>query len=240
MFVSTTSTVPVACAGLEHVICVSLTVTTLDAAAPPTTTWFAPAPDARKPLPVRTSAVPPSVGPLAGASAVSTGGTRYAHAPASAAAPLRFATRTSTLPAAPAGTRHVMRESVTVTTSSAATPPKVTWFAPGASLVNPVPVSVAVVPPLVGPLAGASADSVGVAWKRKPFANASLPFSFSTSSSTVAPAVPAGAVQVSVASSMTATAVAATPPNDTRATPAPLAVKPLPRSVTRVPPLAGP
>ena len=67
-------------------------------------------------------------------------------------------TRTSRAPAAPAGVLAVIDVALATTTLVAAVPPTVT-VAPAAKLV---PVSVTVVPPVVGPDAGDTAVSVGV------------------------------------------------------------------------------
>jgi hypothetical protein len=62
VFVTTTSTVPAACAGVKAVIDVLFTTATLDAAVPPIETL---APD-WNPAPVIVMEVPPAVGPEAG------------------------------------------------------------------------------------------------------------------------------------------------------------------------------
>src|SRR5712692_7147086 len=68
--VTTTSTVPAACAGVVALICVALTTVTPVAAAPPTVT----AAVASKFVPVIVMAVPPGAGPDVGVTALTLGG----------------------------------------------------------------------------------------------------------------------------------------------------------------------
>jgi hypothetical protein len=58
--------------------------------------------------------------------------------------------------------------------------------------------------------------------------------------SLVVPALPGGALQVMLVSETRTTLLASAPEKVTRGVPAPSALKPVPVSVTRVPPAAGP
>ena len=67
--VTTTSTVPNACAGVVAVIEVALTTETPVAAVPPMVTEVAPI----KSVPVMVTTVPPAIGPVGGATLVTVG-----------------------------------------------------------------------------------------------------------------------------------------------------------------------
>ena len=74
--VTTTETVPAACAGVVQVIVVLFTTVTFIAAEPPKVTLLAPINE----VPVKVTFVPPVAGPVAGATLVSVGATRYVKA----------------------------------------------------------------------------------------------------------------------------------------------------------------
>jgi hypothetical protein len=127
-------------AGVVHVSDVSLATTTLVAAAPPKVTTFVPGALSRKPVPVRVTLVPPLSRPLAGRTAVRVGCGWYVYPAGSVDEPLAFETATLTLaPAGPAGTTHVIVESLATTTALAAAPSKVTVLRPGELFWKPAP-----------------------------------------------------------------------------------------------------
>ena len=100
--------------------------------------------------------------------------------------------------------------------------------------VNPVPVIVTAVPPVSGPLAGATEVIAGTASKVKS-PGSEGPAGVVTTTST-APGACAGVVAVIVVSFTTVTPVAGVPPRVTPVVP----VKPVPVMVTAVPPVSGP
>src|SRR5712692_359867 len=122
-----------------------------------------------------------------------------------------------------------------MTNDTAGTLPKETPVA----LLKPVPVSVTVVPPPLVPDDGLTAVTVGPAtalyakWSADPVVD--VPVGVVTVISTV-PAVPAGARAVSALSERTVKSRAAVEPKVTALAP----VKPLPVTVTSVPPAALP
>ena len=148
--------------------------------------------------------------------------------------PLDPVTVMSTVPAAPAGAVAVIDVAVTTVKAVAAVAPNLTVVAP----VNPVPVRVTTVPPVMGPLAGLMLVMVGagvyVNWSAAPVGLVKL-LAPVTVTSTV-PAAPAGAVAVIDVEVTTVNDVAAVAPNLTAVTP----VKSAPVIVTLVPPVTGP
>jgi hypothetical protein len=156
--VTRTLAVPAVPAGVVAVIEVALTTVTPVAAAPPIVTEVAPV----KSVPVIVTEVPPRVDPFAGDTAVTDGagvdGVTYVNIVFAGFVPEGVVTRTLAWPAAPAGVVAVIEVALTIVTPVAAAPPIVTEVAP----VKPVPVIVTEVPPRVDPVAGDTADTVGV------------------------------------------------------------------------------
>ncbi len=105
-----------------------------------------------------------------------------------------------------------------------------------APVVKPVPVSVTAVPPAAGPDCGLIAVTVGAATNVKPFARLPLWPSRLVTTTSTAPGACAAVTAVIEVALTTVTLVAATPPIVTVAP----VVKPVPVSVTAVPPAAGP
>jgi hypothetical protein len=153
--VTTTLALPAAPAGVVDVIVVALTTLNVVAEAPAMVTPVAP----MKPVPVMVTPVPPAVGPALGLIAVTVGAATYVNNVLGAFEPVNVGTTTLAVPAAPAGVVAVIVVALTTLTPVAAVPPIVTPVAP----VKPVPVIVTLVPPVVGPLAGAIAVTVGAA-----------------------------------------------------------------------------
>jgi hypothetical protein len=158
------STVPITPAGLVAVQLVLLTHVTPDAGAVPTTTAVAPG-VVPKPVPVIVIIDPPAVDPELGEMPVTAsggGGATYVNR-STADTALDWeatVTRTSTVPAAPAGLDAVQLVVLAQVTPVPATVPKTTAVAPGA-VANPVPVTVTAVPPAVGPELGEMAVTAG-------------------------------------------------------------------------------
>jgi hypothetical protein len=154
-FVTTTLVAPAFPAGVVAVIWVALAVVTAVAGCPPTVTV---APD-KKFVPVMVIAVPPAVGPPVGLTPEIVGaGAVYVKAfDRVALPPSGFVTMTATAPAALAGVVAVSWVALAMLTFVAACPPTVT-VAPVTKLV---PVMVIAVPPVVGPVVGATALMVG-------------------------------------------------------------------------------
>src|SRR5439155_921443 len=150
-----TITAPAACAGFVFVIVLLLTTDTPVAGLPSTLT-VAPA---AKLVPVMVTAVPPVVGPDAGATLLTVGaGPRYVKPLASVPfCASGLVTVTLTAPAACAGVVAVIVELFTTLTPVAALPPTLT-VAPVTKLA---PVIVTAVPPVVGPEEGATVLTVG-------------------------------------------------------------------------------
>jgi len=154
-FVTATLAAPAACGGVVAVMVVLLTTVTPVAASPPTLT-VAPA---ANPVPVIVIAVPPAIGPDAGAT-LPTVGAGAAYVNALASVPLcvsALMTVTLTAPAACAGVVAVIVVPFTTVTPVAAVPPTVT-VAPAA---KPVPLIVIAVPPAVGPDVGETLPTDG-------------------------------------------------------------------------------
>jgi hypothetical protein len=139
--------------------------------------------------------------------------------------PADVVTVTSTTPT-PAGEFTLMEEGPTIVNVVTAVVPKSTALAP----VNPVPVMVTAVPPAGGPVAGETEVTVGQYVNWSDVLVAVVPAGDVTVTSTVP--VPAGETAVIFVSLLTVNDVAAVVPNSTVVAP----VKPLPRTVTLVPP----
>jgi hypothetical protein len=160
--VTTTATLPAACAGVVVVSDVALCTTTFDPGVPSKDT-VAPA---ANPDPVTVTAVPPAVVADAGATAETVGATgadggggvgadpTYVNTPViRAVCPSGFDTITSTLPALRAGAVAVSApEPVTFTAVATAVPNDTV-----APETNPAPVIVTTVPPPTGPDVGETA-----------------------------------------------------------------------------------
>jgi hypothetical protein len=228
-FVTTTLTAPADDAGVMAVIRVELCTVAEVAAALPKIT-VAPA---RKPVPVRVTAVPPDVGPLAGETLLRVGGLTKVKAPLRLALwPLELVTVTFTAPAEAAGVVAVIWVELATVIAVAAALPKVT-VSPAR---KPVPVRVTAVPPDVGPLAGEMLLRVGGLTKVKALLRLALwPLELVTVTFT-APAEPAGVVAIIWVELATVIAVAAALPKVTVSP----AAKPVPLIVTAVPPDVGP
>ncbi len=204
---------------------VSFTTVKAVPAVPPKVAPVAPV----NPVPVIVTAVPPAAGPLVGVREVMAGTCRNVKSPG-CESPLGCCTITSTAPGACAGVVTVMVVSFTTVKAVPASPPKVTPVAP----VKFVPVTVTSVPPVSGPLVGATELMVGIGSNVKaPGADSPLGLCTITSDG---PAACAGVVTVMVFGSTTVKAVPAMPSNVTPVAP----VKPLPVMVTAVPPVSGP
>jgi hypothetical protein len=220
-FVTTTFTVPAACAGALAVISLLLTTITCVAAVPPKLTV---APLAKS-TPLITTAVPPLMDPEAGLTLAILGpGALYvkpvARVPLSL---LGFVTTTFTAPLACAGVVATIDVLLaTMTAVAAGTPPKLT-VAPFAKFF---PVIVTVVPPFVVPELGTTLLTVGDggggggATYVKAFARVALWLLGLVTTTVTAPAACAGALAVMVVLLTTVTVVAAVPP---KLTVAPLA-----------------
>jgi hypothetical protein len=144
--------------------------------------------------------------------------------------PAGVVTVTSTVPRDPAGATALIDEGVTTFTEVAGLGPNMTAVAP----VNPVPVIVTGVPPVVGPDDGLMPVTVGAYVNTSSGLVAEVPAGVVTVTSAVP--VPAGAVAVMEVSEFTVKLLAGALPNFTAVAP----VKPLPDTVTTVCPAAGP
>ncbi len=223
------STSPAAWAGDTAVIWESDTTVKLAAGVPPNDTDVAPV----NPLPVTVTIVPPAVGPDCGLMPVTAGAGAQVNWSAleRADVPAMEVTVTSALPV-PAGDTAVIWESDTTVKLAAGVPPNDTDVAP----VNPLPVTVTIVPPAVGPDCGLMPVTAGagaqVNWSA--LERADVPAMEVTVTSALP--VPAGDTAVIWESDTTVKLAAGVPPNDTDVAP----VNPLPVTVTIVPPAVGP
>src|SRR6202011_4007844 len=231
--VTVTSTAPAASAGEVAVIEVALFTVKLVAAVPPNSTAVAPV----RFVPVIVTTVPPVVGPLVGLTAVTVGApTTKVNLSAAVLAlvPPAVVTVTSTAPATSAGELAVIEVALFTVKLVAAVPPNSTAVAP----VRFVPVIVTTVPPVVGPLVGLTAVTVGAGVTNVNWSAAVLalvPPAVVTVTST-APAASAGELAVIEVALFTVKPVAAVPPNSTAVAP----VRFVPVIVTTVPPVVGP
>ena len=224
--VTTTLTVPAACAVVVPLMLVAVIVDTVraeplnDAVAP---VW--------NPVPAIETDVPPPLGPLFGATMLTVGGARYVkqllHAPLCASG---FVTTTLTVPAACALVVPVMVVAVIVDTVRA-DPPNDTV----APVWKPVPAMETDVPPALGPLFGVTEETVGAATYVKQLAHEPLWASGFVTTTFTVPAACDVVVPVMLDAVIVDT-VRADPPNDTVAP----AWNPAPLTVTDVPPVLGP
>jgi hypothetical protein len=152
--ITATLCAPAVPGGVNAVIEVALTTTTLVAATPPTVTLLAPV----KFVPVIVKGVLPKVEPTVGEMLVIVGaGTTYVNALGKLTVPPAVVTATLCAPAVPGGVTAVIEVALTTTTLVAATPPTVTLLAP----VKFVPVIVKGVLPKVEPTVGEMLEMVG-------------------------------------------------------------------------------
>jgi hypothetical protein len=194
-----------------------------------------------KPVPVMVTGVPPVVGPELGLTAVTVGTGGGLNVNWSAGAfttevPPGVVTVTSTVAAASAGdVIEIEVEELTMSPVPGVVP-NFTTVAP----VKPVPVTVTGVPPVVGPELGLTAVTVGtggglkVNWSGGAFTT-EVPPGVVTVTSTVA-AASAGEVMEIEVEELTTRPVPGVVPNFTTVAP----VKPVPVTVTGVPPVVGP
>jgi hypothetical protein len=136
----------------------------------PTDTLAVVKPEPVKPLPVTVTAVPPLSGPLLGATLVTVGAATYVYWSALEVplVPPGVVTVMWTVPADSAGTSTVMlvglvtlKHGAVPQTLEMLCPPTVTWVVVKPLPVKPVPETVTPVPPLRGPLVGATLVTVG-------------------------------------------------------------------------------
>ena len=224
-----TAAAPAVPAGVTAVILVALIADTFAAAVPPMVT-VAPA---ANPVPVIEIAVPPAVGPVAGATLVTTGGATYTNAAASVAfCPSGFVTVTAAGPADPAGAVAAIVVLFTTFTDVASAPPTRTL----ALATKFDPVIVSDVPPDAGPEPGVTPLTVGGAMYVNAPARVPLCPSALVTVTSTGPVAPAGVTAVIVVALTTATLVAGLAPIVTVAP----AVKLVPVIVIAVAPLVGP
>ena len=222
---------PVECAGDLTVRVVSDTTVKLVPGVFPNNTDVAPV----NPVPVTVTTVPPACGPDAGLTPVTAGAAAYVNRSPETVLLLPFGVKTCTLiePAASAGEVTVKDVSDATFNPVPATLPNSTDVAP----VKPVPVTVTTVPPLEGPPTGLTEVTPG----SDGYVNKSvltvglLPFGVTTCT-LIDPAASAGDATVNDVSETTVNEVPATFPNNTDVAP----VKPVPVTVTTVPPADGP
>jgi hypothetical protein len=225
-FVTTKLTAAVACAVVVPLMLVAVIVVTVtgdppsEAVAP---LW--------NPPPVMVTDVPPPAGPLLGAIDVTVGAATYVkqleHVPLCVSG---FVTTTLTAPAACAVGVPVIVVALIVATVSA-DPPNETV----APLWNPAPAMLTDVPPTAGPVLGVTEETVGAATYVKQLEQVPLCVSGLIATTFTDPATCAVVVPVIVVP-LTVATVSADPPNETVAP----VWKPLPATVTDVPPALGP
>ena len=140
---------------MTAVMVVDETTVKLATATPPNFTLLAPS----KFVPEMVMAVPPSVVPNVGETKVSVGTdmSMFVNAASLVSEPLGVVTTTSLSPTVPAGAIATIEVAEATTKLVAGTPPTVTLVAP----VKLVPLNVRAVPPVMGPLPGATDESVG-------------------------------------------------------------------------------
>jgi hypothetical protein len=112
------------------------------------------------PVPVMTTKLPPATGPAEGLTTVTLGGVTYVNPSDALVAevPPATVTVTSTVPAAWAGEVTEQLVVVEQLTPVPAVAPKLTVVAP---MTNPVPLTVTAVLPVIGPVEGLTAVTVG-------------------------------------------------------------------------------
>ena len=225
-FVTTTLTLPAACAGVTPVIEVGEIVETVSADPPNET-----AAPVWKPVPATVTDVPPLAGPLVGVTELTVGPATYVKQPLQLALWVSgFVTITFTAPAACAVVVPVMVVALMVETFRGE-PPKDTLD----PLTKLVPATVTEVPPELGPRFGVTEATVGAATYVKQPLHDPLCVSGFVTTTVTAPAACAVVVPVMLVG-LTVGAVSADPPNETVAP----VWNPLPVMVTLVPPPAGP
>src|ERR1700680_190537 len=164
---------PAASGGMSTVICVGLTTVkhgaipqVVESAVVPTETVLT----LVNPVPVRVTAVPPVRGPALGVTLVTVGAATYVYwsAPDVALVPPGVVTVMSTVPAEAVGTSTVIDVALFTVKQGALPQLVVTCWAPTETLLvenplpmKPLPVTVTAVPPLSGPLVGATLLTVG-------------------------------------------------------------------------------
>ena len=215
-------------AGVFAVIEVSDAITTLVAAIPPTVTLLAPV----KLVPVIEIAVPAASNPEGGSTNVIVGAATYVNAPPTVSIPPGVVTETACEPAIPLGVTAVIEVDEITLRVVAATPPKVTRFAP----VKLVPVIVTVVPAVSGPNVGLIKRIFGAATYVNALVFVIGPPTTVVTETSFAPAVFAGVFAVIEVEETTTTFVAAIPPIKTLLA----SVKLVPVIVIVVPAVSGP
>jgi hypothetical protein len=214
---------------------------TLVAATPPKSTLVAPL----RLVPLMVTLVPPAVGPDVGEMEVTVGaGTGGGATEVNWSAlsvglePFGVVIVTSKVPAASAGATALIRVDEDTLKLDAGAVPKSTLVAP----LKPVPLMVTLVPPVLGPLAGEMEVTVGagggggvtdVNWSAA--TTALVPLAVVTVTS-YTPAASAGAAAVMLVDEFTPNPVDGTEPKKTWLAP----LKPVPFTVTTVPPVVGP
>jgi hypothetical protein len=186
-----------------------------------------------KPVPVIVILVPPDIGPEPGLTDITVGAATYVNADAfDPDCPSAFVTTTVTAPAGRAGVTHVNDVELSRFTDVQDAPPNVTDGVP----VNPVPVTVTPVPPVAGPLFGATAVTVGAAtYVNADAFDPDCPSGFVTTTF-APPGDPAGVVQRKEVELSRASDEHAAPPTEAVGVP----VNPVPVTVMIEPPVAGP
>ena len=231
--VTATLCAPAVPGGVDAVIEVALTTTTLVAATPPTVTLLAPV----KFVPVIVKAVPPNVVPNAGAMLAMVGADEaiYVNAPVLVTGPLTVFTKTSFKPAVPAGVTAIICDS-NLLVMLANEPPTSTLVAPS----KLVPVIVIVVAPVVGPVTGLTSEMVGVGttYVNAPVLVTDPPPGVVTTTSFKPALASAVLAVICVPAPLTTALTTATPPTVIVELVAP--VKFVPMIVIAVPPLVGP
>ncbi|HEY8824113.1 MAG TPA: hypothetical protein VIP07_04430 [Candidatus Limnocylindria bacterium] len=226
-FVTTTLTVPAACAPVVPVMLVELVVETVNADPPSDTVapvW--------KPVPVIVTAVPPAIAPVVGANdaTVGAGGTYVKQLEHVALCPSGFVTATLIDPAACAVVVPVIVVALMVATVSA-DPPNETV----APVWNPLPATLTDVPPALGPLFGVTEVIAGAATYVKQSVQLALCASGFVTTMLTGP-VACAVVTPVIDVGFTVDTVNADPANETVAP----AWKFVPATVTEVPPALGP
>jgi hypothetical protein len=183
------------------------------------------------PVPVTVTVVPPAAGPKAGEMPVMVGTGAYVNWSAAEVrlVPDGVVTVISTIPV-PAGEVAVILVAEVTVKPDAGFVPNITAVAP----VNPVPVTVTLVPPPKGPRTGAMLVTVGAYVNLSAAEVTLVPDGVVTVISTIP--VPAGEAAVIWVAEFTVKPDAKTAPNFTAVAP----VNPVPVTVTEVPPAAGP
>ena len=151
-------TVPAARDLVTALMVVALVTVKLAAAVPPNVTAVAPV----RLVPVMVTVVPPAVGPVVGTKLVIVGGATNLKVPGDVAVPPGVVSDTATVPAAWAGATALTVVGPVTVKLLADVVPNLTAVTP----VRLVPVTVTVVPPVVGPAVGAMPVTVGAGTNR--------------------------------------------------------------------------